>query len=49
MDKGAHRITSGICSQRPTILMTMTKTIAEIRNEAAASLSPERQQQWEQF
>ena len=27
----------------------MTKTIAQIRNEAAASLSPERQQQWEQF
>ena len=26
-----------------------TKTIAQIRNEAAASLSPERQQQWEQF
>lgn len=26
-----------------------SKTIAQIRNEAAASLSPERQQQWEQF
>lgn len=31
------------------MLISMTKTIAEIRNEAAASLSPERQQQWEQF
>lgn len=27
----------------------MTKTIVQIRNEAAASLSPEEQQQWEQF
>lgn len=26
-----------------------SKTIAQIRNEAAASLSPKRQQQWEQF
>ena len=33
-----------------SILLSMTsKTIAQIRNEAAASLSPERQQQWEQF
>lgn len=27
----------------------MTKTIAQIRNEAAVTLSPEQQQQWEQF
>lgn len=32
------------------IMVPMTsKTIAQIRNEAAASLVPERQQQWEQF
>lgn len=29
--------------------MTSSKTIAQIRNEAAASLVPERQRQWEQF
>lgn len=33
----------------PAILICMKKTIAEIRNRAAAALSPERQQQWEQF
>lgn len=39
----------------PTFVSTVypvgmtSKTIAQIRNEAAASLSPERQQQWEQF
>ena len=27
----------------------MSKSIAQIRNEAAAALSPERKQQWEQF
>lgn len=33
----------------PAILEYMHGTIAEIRNEVAASLSPERRQQWEQF
>ncbi len=33
----------------PVILNHMSETIAEIRNKAAASLSPKRQQQWEQF
>lgn len=30
-------------------LVDMSKSIVQIRNEAAAALSPERQQQWEQF
>lgn len=33
----------------PVILNHMSETIAEIRNKAAASLSPKQQQQWEQF